>query len=153
MVEQKIFLPAGSNSRWKYAYQLWVSWAIFSQMKMHIYLSISYRERHNYSLTPICKNLSAYRGRQDNCSLCFFFFFFNLKPVIKIFPQGFPCWLSSKESACQCRRCKFDPWSRKIPHAAEQLSPWKPQLLNLCSRAWELQVLSWRAATAEARMP
>ena len=81
------------------------------------------------------------------------FFFFNLKPVIKIFPQGFPCWLSGKESACQCRRCKFDPWSRKIPHAAEQLSPWKPQLLNLCSRAWELQVLSWRAATAEARMP
>ena len=25
--------------------------------------------------------------------------------------------------ACQCRRHGFEPWSRKIPHAAEQLSP------------------------------
>ena len=24
-------------------------------------------------------------------------------------------WLSKKESACQCRRCKFNPWVRKIP--------------------------------------
>ena len=27
----------------------------------------------------------------------------------------FPRWLSGKESACQCRRCKFNPWVRKIP--------------------------------------
>ena len=26
-----------------------------------------------------------------------------------------PCWLSGKESACQYRRCGFDPWFRKIP--------------------------------------
>ena len=31
--------------------------------------------------------------------------------------------LSSKESACQCRRHEFDPWSGKIPQAAGQLSP------------------------------
>ena len=37
--------------------------------------------------------------------------------------QGFPWWVSGKESACQCRRHGFDPWSRKIPHALEQLSP------------------------------
>ena len=24
-------------------------------------------------------------------------------------------WLSGKESAYQCRRCRFDPWVRKIP--------------------------------------
>ena len=32
--------------------------------------------------------------------------------------NGFPKWLSGKESACQCRRHKrygFDPWVRKIP--------------------------------------
>ena len=32
--------------------------------------------------------------------------------------RGLPRWLSGKESACQCRRCKryvFDPWVRKIP--------------------------------------
>ena len=42
-------------------------------------------------------------------------------------------WLSGKESACQSRRCGFDPWSRKISHALEQLS--------LCSRAQEPQLL------------
>ena len=37
--------------------------------------------------------------------------------------KGLPRRLSDKESACQCRRCRFDPWSRKTPHIAEQLSP------------------------------
>ena len=31
---------------------------------------------------------------------------------------------SDKESACQCRRHRFDPWSGKIPHVEEPLSPW-----------------------------
>ena len=35
----------------------------------------------------------------------------------------FPWWLSGKESTYQCRKLRFDPWSRKIPHASEQLSP------------------------------
>ena len=26
-----------------------------------------------------------------------------------------PWWLSGKESACQCKRCRFDPCVRKIP--------------------------------------
>ena len=33
-----------------------------------------------------------------------------------------PCWLSDKQSACQCRRHRFEPWSGKIPHAIEQFS-------------------------------
>ena len=28
--------------------------------------------------------------------------------------QGLPRWLSCKESACQCRRHRFDPWIGKI---------------------------------------
>ena len=35
---------------------------------------------------------------------------------------GLPWWLSGKESACQCRRHGFNPWSGKTPHATEQLS-------------------------------
>ena len=31
-------------------------------------------------------------------------------------------WLSGKESACQCRRHRFAPWSGRIPHATEHLS-------------------------------
>ena len=37
---------------------------------------------------------------------------------------GLPWWHSGWESACQCRGHGFDPWSGKIPHAAEQLGPW-----------------------------
>jgi len=33
-----------------------------------------------------------------------------------------PWWLSGEEAACQCPGCGFDPRSRKIPHAGEQLS-------------------------------
>ena len=36
---------------------------------------------------------------------------------------GLPWWRSGLESACQCRGHGIDPWSGKIPHAAEQLSP------------------------------
>ena len=39
--------------------------------------------------------------------------------------MGFPGGASSKESVCQCRRCKrwrFDPWVRKIPWSRK----WQP---------------------------
>ena len=29
--------------------------------------------------------------------------------------DGLPWWFCGKESACQCRRCGFNPWVRKIP--------------------------------------
>ena len=37
---------------------------------------------------------------------------------------GFPGCASGKEPACQCRRCRFNPWVRKIPwRRAWQLTP------------------------------
>ena len=35
-----------------------------------------------------------------------------------------PWWRSGWESVCQRRGHGFEPWSGKIPHAAEQLGPW-----------------------------
>ena len=35
--------------------------------------------------------------------------------------SGFPGWLNGEESTHQCRRQGFDPWSGRIPQAAEQL--------------------------------
>ena len=35
--------------------------------------------------------------------------------LLCLWVNGFPWWLSCKESASQCRRQKFDPWIRKIP--------------------------------------
>ena len=37
--------------------------------------------------------------------------------------EGLPWWRSGWESACQCRGRGFEPWSGKIPHAAERLGP------------------------------
>jgi len=39
---------------------------------------------------------------------------------------GLPRWLSGKESACQCRRhrrCRFNPWVRKIPWRSRKWQP------------------------------
>ena len=54
---------------------------------------------------------------------------------------GDPWWLSGKESACQCRRCKFDPWVRKISWTRT----WQPTLVFLLenpmdSAAWQATV-------------
>ena len=49
---------------------------------------------------------------------------FNFQGWIKTVPEGLPWWLSGKESACQCTEHSFDPWFRKIPHAAELLNPY-----------------------------
>ena len=38
--------------------------------------------------------------------------------------HGLPWWRSGWESACRCRGRGFEPWSGKIPHAADQLGPW-----------------------------
>ena len=46
------------------------------------------------------------------------------KILVKKRKGGLPWWRSGWESACQCRGCGFEPWSGKIPHAAEQLGPW-----------------------------
>ena len=52
--------------------------------------------------------------------------YFILKIVIllKYVMSGLLWWRSGWESACQCRGYGFEPWSGKIPHAAEQLGPW-----------------------------
>ena len=39
--------------------------------------------------------------------------------------EGLPRWLSGTESACQRRRCRFDPWVGKIPWRRK----WLPTLV------------------------
>ena len=56
---------------------------------------------------------------------------------------GLPWWLSVKESANQRRRHRFNPWSRKKPHAKEQRSP--------CATTTEPMLWSPWAATTEAQ--
>jgi len=43
------------------------------------------------------------------------------------YPHGLPWWLSGKESTYQCRRCGFNPWTRKIPWRRK----WQPASIFL----------------------
>ena len=54
--------------------------------------------------------------------------------------EALPWWLSGKESACQCRRHRFNPWSGKIPRAVEQLSP-STTITEPVLRAWGRKLL------------
>ena len=56
---------------------------------------------------------------------------------------GLPCWLGGEESTCQCRRHRFDSWSRRTPHAVKQLSP--------CATTTEPGLESQEATTTEPR--
>ena len=51
--------------------------------------------------------------------------------------EGHPWRYSGWESDCQCRRCKLDPWSGKIPLAREQLSLCMLQLVSRMSQLLE----------------
>ena len=68
---------------------------------------------------------------------------------------GLPWWLSGKEFTCQCRRHRFDPWARKIPHVSKQLIP----LLNSTTttepvlKSLGAHLLNPHAATTEGCVP
>ena len=48
---------------------------------------------------------------------------FSCSTVISHCPSGgLLRWHSGKDSACQCRRCEFNPWVRKIPWSRK----WQP---------------------------
>ena len=40
--------------------------------------------------------------------------------IASLLKVGFPGDPDCKESACQCRRPRFDPWNRKIPWRRER---------------------------------
>ena len=41
--------------------------------------------------------------------------YWALTPGETVLGSLFPRWLNGKEFPCQCRRCRFNPWIRKIP--------------------------------------
>ena len=53
--------------------------------------------------------------------LCVYFYVYEYINIYRYILL--PWWLSNKESACQCRRCRFNPWVRKIPWRREWLPP------------------------------
>ena len=41
--------------------------------------------------------------------------------------MALPTWLNGKESSCQCKRCRFNPWARNIPWKRK----WQPTRIFL----------------------
>ena len=114
-------------------------------------------EAHGVLLKPISLG---HCGKTNYVKPCFSI----LTPVenhpwicLKITSQGLPWWRSGWESACQCRGHGFEPWSGRIPHAAEKLGPWattaeparlEPVLRNKRPRWWGACAPRWRVAPA-----
>ena len=65
----------------------------------------------------------------------------HCRQVYQIGTVGLSWWSSGWESASQCRGHGFNPWSRDIPHTADQLSlcvlTTEPKLWSLCSATRE----------------
>ena len=51
--------------------------------------------------------------------------------------EAFPRWLSGKESTCQCRRLRFNPWVWKIPRSRK----WQPIQVFLPGKSHEQRSL------------
>ena len=60
----------------------------------------------------------------ETCVLFSASYYSYSKSSQKCYSKGLPWWHSGWESACQCGGNGFEPWSGRIPHAAEQLGPW-----------------------------
>ena len=63
----------------------------------------------------------------------FFFFSFQIFCYWYYIHVGLPRWLSGKESACQCRRCRFDSWVERIPWRMK----WQPTPVFLAENSMD----------------
>ena len=109
--------PHGWCHRWKSSKQRWqsvndrlvvVAANSSFQLKLVCY-GVSSPHQYTWYFSP--------KGSKCETDLQIVDHFSTQKPSL-----GLPWWLSSKESACQCRRHGFNPWFRKIPYAVEQPS-------------------------------
>ena len=76
-----------------------------------------------------------------SCSENSYMLFGPVIPHLKIFTKriiGLPRWYSGKEPTCQHRRCRFDPWVRKIPWRRK----WKPTPVFLPGKFHEQRSLA-----------
>ena len=93
-----------------------LSWPVLCTVGMFSSISGLYSRDVRSNLTVQPKHNS--KKLSTDMTKCF------LKHSFKKSLPGLPWWSSGWESACQCRGHRFDPWSRKIPYASGQLSPW-----------------------------
>ena len=99
---QKPWIWASSGSWW---------WA----MKPGVLQSIDVGSRHTSSIVEPWKHLLSERSQTPKTIYNRIPFIWHSDKGKTIEWRGFPWWLSGREPACQCRRCRFDPCVWKIP--------------------------------------
>ena len=71
---------------------------------------------HLVSVRSDSSNDDVHKGKTRVCLHSFnYVLFYILFYFLSILHHELPWWLSGKESACQCRRCRFNPSLRKSP--------------------------------------
>ena len=114
-------------------------WQAGLYRQRHLGSPCLYIHRGSYGSLPLRFGVENWEGR-----LLFYIFpiilkfFYNKLCHIGNEKQSseFCRWSSGEESSCQCRGHRFDPWSRKIPHASKQLSPCATAVEACASRAF-----------------
>ena len=109
--------------KWENSFKNYQNW----QEKKKSWITLCLLKKFNPKFTPVKT------AGPDNFTGESYQIFKELTPIYTFFQgteeflnllRGLPWWRSGWESACQCRGHGFEPWSGKIPHAAEQLGPW-----------------------------
>ena len=71
--------------------------------------------------------------------------------INSLWNNGLPRRFSGKESICQFRKHRFDPWSGKIPCVEDQLSPWATATEPGSCNYWSpLALEPWRSGRPRA---
>ena len=106
---------------WKYR-PCWVRGGEYLK-RNYCFISRSWDYMLFYSIIIIVISITIYYYYYAHLQFPKFLYVYIALNTIKLL-LGLPWWCSGWESACQCREHGFEPWSGKIPHAAERLGPW-----------------------------
>ena len=124
LVSFKAWSREGTEEMFKYDLVKVVFWVAFGKIKsLFIFTNLMVSppssclvDGPKWSQSEVQRNLISYKTEQKQKR--------ERSQANKNRCCGLPWWHSGWESACQCRAHGFEPWSGKIPHAAEQLRPW-----------------------------
>ena len=105
------WLPSGRQSSMSIESVLTSQWGILKDLPAHCLL---FEELGTHDPLPWV----TWESRPLGASLTYVITRMTFGQKVK-WPLGCPWWSSGWESACQCREHRFDPRSRKIPHAEE----------------------------------
>ena len=95
---------------WSFVSDSMTSWTVACQVP----LSMEFSRQEYWNELPFPSPGESSQPRDEtlvSCNSCIAGRLFTTEPLGKPHLR----WCNGKEFACQCKRCRFDPWVRKIP--------------------------------------